>query len=225
MIEDTLRMSIFYTYVKINGQVCKLIIDSGSCINAVCDVMVQRLGLVTTSHPSTFDYQVSLRVNTYDNHVLCDVLSMKIKSIILESSWLYNNNVHLYGRANAYSFVHRGRMVIWYPYTIKPLTRQITDTPTFLALMSGVPTATTPSSNPPKLEDIMMEYGDIFLEELPNKLPPIHHIQHTIDLVPRATFPNMPHYHMEPSRYKELYRQVQELLEKGCQARALFLHF
>ena len=50
-----LRTSIFYTYVKINGQVCKLIVDSGSCVNAVSDTMIPRLGLSTHPHPTPYD--------------------------------------------------------------------------------------------------------------------------------------------------------------------------
>ncbi|CAA7396920.1 unnamed protein product [Spirodela intermedia] len=218
--EDALRTSIFYTSVKINGQVCKLIVDSGSCVNAVSDVMVRRLGLVTTNHPSPYDVylvdttslpvrlqcRVPLRVSTYDDHVLCDVLPTKIGSIILGRPWLYDNDVHLSGRANTCSFTHRGQRVVWYSYTFKSPTRRvttprITDIPTWFALTLDVPAATTPSPYPLELEDIMMEYGDVFPEELPSDLPPLRHIQHAIDLVPGAMLRNLPHYRMEPSRY------------------------
>ena len=61
----------------------------------------------------------------------------------------------------------------------------------------------------------MQEFADVLPEELPGELPPMRHIQHAIDLVPGATLPNLPHYRMEPAKYEELSRQVQELLEKG----------
>ena len=35
--DDPLRTSIFYTYVKINGHACKVIVDNDSCINVVLD--------------------------------------------------------------------------------------------------------------------------------------------------------------------------------------------
>ena len=85
--DDPLRTSIFYTYVKINGHACKVIVDSGNCVNIVSDHVLQRAGLSTISHLAPYDVswidatallvhhqcQVPLRVSTYDEHILCDV--------------------------------------------------------------------------------------------------------------------------------------------------------
>lgn len=106
-------------------------------------------------------------------------------------------------------------MVVKGPTFHKDITREITNTLTCFALTWDVLAAVTPSPPLLELEDIMAEYGDVFLEELPNELLLMRHIQHVIDLVPGATLPNLPHYHMEPTRYEELYHQVQELLAKG----------
>ncbi|PON38021.1 LOW QUALITY PROTEIN: hypothetical protein TorRG33x02_346040 [Trema orientale] len=56
---------------------------------------------------------------------------------------------------------------------------------------------------------------DIFLEEVPNGLPPLRRIEHQIDFIPRASIPNRPAYRSNPEETKELQRQVGELMEKG----------
>ena len=238
-----LRTSIFYTYVKINGQVCKLIVDSGSCVNAVSDTMIPRLGLSTHPHPTPYDVswidttslpvrlqsRVPLRISTYDDVALCDVIPMKIGSIILGRPWLYDHDVQQARRANTCTFMHRGRRVVWIPYTAQPLARrlppprvglmmvrgpefqrsirdELADTPVCFALALDVPTGADPPTPSPEAEPILAEFGE---------LPPMRHIQHAIDLVPGASLPNLPHYRMEPARYEELWRQVQELLAKG----------
>ncbi|XP_071924844.1 uncharacterized protein [Coffea arabica] len=59
------------------------------------------------------------------------------------------------------------------------------------------------------------DYEDVFLDEIPNGLPPIRGIEHQIDLVPGAPLPNRPAYKMGPDETKELQRQIEELLTKG----------
>ncbi|CAA6656579.1 unnamed protein product [Spirodela intermedia] len=141
--DDSLHTSIFYTYVKINGHACKVIVDSGSCVNV-----------------------------------------------------LFYYDVQLMGRANTCSFMYRDRRLVWYMHTNKLVPKR--DPKSRIGLIC-----------------ILSEYADVLLEELPRELPPLRHIQHAIDLVPRASLLNLPHYCMEPAKYKELSRQVQELLDKG----------
>jgi len=65
---------------------------------------------------------------------------------------------------------------------------------------------------PPKVTLVIAEFADVFLEDLPNKLPPMCDIQHAIDHVPGVSLPNLPHYKMDPTEHVELMRQVDELL-------------
>ena len=52
--EDWRRSNIFHTYVKCGSTNCKVIIDSGSCINAVSSSLVTCLGVKLISHPNPY---------------------------------------------------------------------------------------------------------------------------------------------------------------------------
>ena len=58
------------------------------------------------------------------------------------------------------------------------------------------------------------DFSDVFSEDLPNKLPPMHDIQHAIDLVSGSSMSNLSHYRMNPTEHAELKRQVDKLVEK-----------
>ena len=61
----------------------------------------------------------------------------------------------------------------------------------------------------------MQEFEDVFLKEILSGLPPLRGIEHQIDFIPRAFFPNKLAWRSNPKETKELQRQVKELLAKG----------
>ena len=52
--EDWHRTNILQTFVKIGEKVCKIILDSGSCVNSISISIVKSLGLPTVPHPNPY---------------------------------------------------------------------------------------------------------------------------------------------------------------------------
>ncbi|KAK0585196.1 hypothetical protein LWI29_024530 [Acer saccharum] len=65
------------------------------------------------------------------------------------------------------------------------------------------------------LQKILDENADLSLEELPSTLSPMREIQHKIDLIPRISLPNLPHYRMRPKEHEILNGIVDDLLSKN----------
>ncbi|KAK1649899.1 hypothetical protein QYE76_067704 [Lolium multiflorum] len=53
----------------------------------------------------------------------------------------------------------------------------------------------------------MKEFSDVFPEEVPTGLPPLHGIEHQIDLIPGASLPNRAPYRTNPEETKEIQKQ------------------
>ncbi|KAG2411297.1 hypothetical protein I3760_Q013700, partial [Carya illinoinensis] len=108
------RENIFHTRCHINGKVCSMIIDGGSCTNVASttlwlndcgEVRVDRQVLVTFS------------IGKYQDEVLCDVVPMHASHILLGRPWQYDRRVIHDGFKNMYSFVKEGKTTKLAPLT------------------------------------------------------------------------------------------------------------
>eukprot|EP00253_Pinus_taeda_P014790 PITA_14790 len=71
------------------------------------------------------------------------------------------------------------------------------------------------SNLPEEIQDLLQEFSNIVVDDLPDKLPPKRSISHHIDFIPGASLPNKVAYRMSPKDNEEIRKQVQEFLDKG----------
>jgi len=127
--EDWNRNNIFSYIFRSGDKLCKLIIDSGSCMNVVSENAVSRMSLTPEPHPNPYKVAwvnkttlpvtkrclVPLTIRAYTEQIWCDVLPMDACHILLGRPWLYDHDVTHYGRANTYEFKFRGKTIVLKP--------------------------------------------------------------------------------------------------------------
>ncbi|KAJ9536652.1 hypothetical protein OSB04_un000201 [Centaurea solstitialis] len=130
--DDAQRENIFHTRCYVQGKVCSVIIDGGSCTNVASSSMVEKLGLPTMKHQKPYKLQwlndsgevrvskqvlVSFRIGKYEDEVLCDVVPMQASHMLLGRPWQYDRHVKHDGFTNKYTFVHKDK-----PVTLVPMS-------------------------------------------------------------------------------------------------------
>ena len=94
--ENPLRSAIFSTFTKMGSLVIKIVVDSGSVVNAVAAASVLSLGLQPLPHPRPYKAMwindtylvvttrciVPLQVAGYQENVWCDILPMGVGSVL-----------------------------------------------------------------------------------------------------------------------------------------------
>lgn len=128
------RENLFYTRCLVQGKVCSLIVDGGSCVNVASETMVRKLGLKVQKHPKPYRLQwlseegekkvsnqvvVPLSIGRYEDKILCDVLPMEASHILLGRPWLSDRHVIHEGFTNKHSFEFKGKKTILVPQSPK----------------------------------------------------------------------------------------------------------
>ena len=159
---------------------------------------------------------------------------MDVCQILLGRPWKYDRGAIHDGKKNTYMFHNDG--IDHTLISIKDEGASTTPKPKSL-LLSGkeylqqvdegkinlaivckskvILTSTKISDFPIEIQDMLSNYNDIIVDDLPDDLPPVRSINHHIDLITGTNFPNKATYRMTPAENEEIIKHVQELLDKG----------
>eukprot|EP00253_Pinus_taeda_P002147 PITA_02147 len=189
--------------------------DSGSTDNLVAVEMVEKLGLKNLKHPTP--YKVSW---LQKGHQLLVDEQCEVEFQIGRSA------VHD-GKTNCYKFFKDGIKHTLVPIKEesaaeasgvkallmggKEFIKQIEDSDVNFVVIrrpKAVILHTQISDLPEGIQNMLQEFGDIVVDDLPDELPPRRGISHCIDLIPGASLPNKAAYHMSPKDHEEIRKQV-----------------
>ena len=141
----------------------------------------------------------------YQDEVWCDVVPMDVCHLLLGRPWKYDRKVIYDGFKNTYTFRKDGHKIVLTP--LKPAIAPASKPEEKNSLLSkselekkirfgsyvmdlvGVEETESEKEIPTDVEQILEEFVDVVLEEIPHGLPPMRDIQHQIDLVLGSVFP------------------------------------
>ncbi|XP_059295621.1 uncharacterized protein LOC132048956 [Lycium ferocissimum] len=130
--ESNQRENLFHSRCKIVDKVCSLIINGGSCTNAVSQFLVEHIKFCTRKHPSLYKLQwfnecgemrvtkqgiIRFSIRRYEDKLLYDVVPMQACHILLGRTWKFDRDAQYSGRSNKYTFVLGGRKFVLAPLT------------------------------------------------------------------------------------------------------------
>jgi hypothetical protein len=186
---------------------------------------------------------VEFKIGGYNDKILCDVIPMDVCHLLLGRPWQYDRNVIHDGRMNTYTLEKNGRTHMLLPYgrthmgelKDKEVKSEVSNT---VLLMSGKKLLTEVKKKvepqfivvrkptifltniriddlPEEVQELLGEFTDIVVDELPHSLPLIRSVSHHIDLIPGASLLNKSTYRLILQENEEVKRQVHDLLDKG----------
>jgi hypothetical protein len=145
---------------------------------------------------------VEFKIGGYNDKILCDVIPMDVCHILLGIPWQYDRNLIHDGRMNTYTLEKNGRTHMLLPIKDKEVKMEVRK---IVLLMSGkelltevkkkedpqfivvrkldiVFTSTRVDDLPKEVQELLEEFTDIVVDELPHLFPPIRSVSHHTDL-------------------------------------------
>lgn len=171
--------------------------------------------------------EVQFHIGKYKDKVICDIMPMDICHILLGRTWQYDRKVVHDGKTNSYKFVKdeikhtlvpikeeettktcRMRVLLM---GVKQFWKQIEDSEVNYDVVRREKTMllhTKVSDFLAEIQQMLHEFSDIVVDDLPDKLPPKRSISHHNDFTPRASLSNKAVYQMSPKDNEGIRKQL-----------------
>jgi hypothetical protein len=169
---------------------------------------------------------VELKIGGYKDEILCDMIPMDVCHVYLGRPWQYDMNFIHDGRRNTYTLEKNGRTHMLLPIEEKKLKDEVSMSILFMSgkeLLNEVKkeqemhfvvvrkprvilTITAMEYFPKEVQELLENFANIIVDELPNSFPPIKRISHHIDLILGESLPNKEAYKSTPQENEEVKR-------------------
>ncbi|CAG8743053.1 17297_t:CDS:2, partial [Racocetra fulgida] len=143
------------------------------------------------------------------------VLNLQCYDTILGKPWLYHANPNINWRKNILVFQYGTKTIEVQANSQNKFKEPIPIEEEIFAVHINREHNESASSQPPEVQKILQDFGEVFPETLPNHLPSERTVDHAIDLVLGSKPPFCPIYRMSYEELDELKRQLTDLLKKN----------
>lgn len=128
-LDDTWKcINIFHIYAKCGSKTCKIMIDSGSCMNIISIQALSKIQVNPEPHWNPYKVKwvdhtsflvtqrclASIEIRSYKDNIWSNILPMDVAHAILDRPWLFYLSITHYSWKNTYLFKHSNQNIWLY---------------------------------------------------------------------------------------------------------------
>ncbi|XP_039017075.1 uncharacterized protein LOC120147894 [Hibiscus syriacus] len=228
---------LMFVDISTNGKISKALVDTGATDTLISPEKAKRYELIITNevgqmkavNPAASTIcggvkRVSIKLGSWEGSVDFTVSYMDDFDVILVLNFMMAAQVLPIPASSCLMFMGEQPCVV--PATILPHPgKKILSAiqfkkgvkkgkPSFLVFPISKEDA-NPGTLPKNVQEVLRDFEDVMLDELPKELPPRRSVDHEIELIPRVKPLAKFSYRMSPPKLAELRKQLDELLQAG----------